>query len=383
MSWLSKRWRLITYSILFLGVACSVPSVSVAQNATVGDRFLPSDGFLGGRLDFADLFNSEAAKLYQFKSAEAWCKEHIGIQLSDVQAIKLAVATPGQTGAMFGAVLRFKQPVALKNLNPKFVQLDQTKKVDGYDCVPITNIPDSVLHQLRDDIIVLATENYLGAVIRSAKGSTGALAKLATHVPHTGQVTILVAVEPIRPIVNGMVQTKIEDIPSPLVPLTQLADLLEAIAFRLDVENKTTGLQLTMLATDEDAAEKVKDIVNDAINLGRKIFLSQMQEKFQNDGAGLDVAKTRETKADAERIANRFAQALTPKRSGRSVTISGSPLGRPRDTRCSDRDVDACSQVRARRGGRSSERKQVTPNRTRALQLSSRARRASQANVSR
>ncbi len=310
--------------VALLAIVAMVPTPVVQAQGEkarhVSSEFIPVDGMATGLLNPARVLASPSLKMFPTEIADAWCIENIGIPLKDVESIKLVVATPGPSDAMFGGIFQFGKNVDLKTLHPQF--LGDEVEVDGHACIEFNGPPGVVLHQLRPDAIVIASKNYLDSVIKSKSGqATAPLQKYAEGAVHDGQLTLLIAVEPVRPLITGLLQSQMDQIPPPFVEFTEIPELLDAILLQLDIENTENGLKLVMLGVDDASTKRLEEILLNGLDMARIITLSQMSAELDRQEGAVPQAMKRYM----ERMADKVVGAMTPKREGRRLTIE-SPL---------------------------------------------------------
>ncbi len=310
-----------TVAIVLMAVACGVPSAVTAQEdvtgqQTLGSKFIPVDGMGTAVASPARLLRSKTLVMYPTEIADGWGIENVGVPLSKISSAQLVVAAPGPSDAMFAVVFKFTEPVAIKSLSDKFV--GDAIDVDGHDCFRMNGPPGVVIHQLAADTIVVASNNYLDSVLRAkADQANGPLAKLANTTTHSGHLTILFAVEPIRPLIMGLVQSVSNQIPPPLAEFTAIPELLDAVTLRVNVDDQDRAFELSLLAGDEEAAERLEQIINNAIAMGSQIALAQTLQQIEGEGA-VPAAMRKYV----NRMADKIVTAATPRRNGSTVSIS-------------------------------------------------------------
>ena len=146
----------------------------------------------------------------------------------------------------------------------------------------------------------------------------GALAELADTVAHTGQFSLLATMEPTRPMVMDLLQSQANLIPPPMQGIMRVPELLDAITVSIDMNNTNASQRLTMLATDDNAARELQQILSQSIAMGRQLVVSNMVVDVPGDDP-VAVASRKYT----ERIADQIMESMTPKKSGSKLTIEG------------------------------------------------------------
>jgi hypothetical protein len=313
----------IKSALVFSCLAVTLSGSPATAQEKLGSQFIPFDAIASILISPAAITDSPATQLYPHEIAEAWCLDNIGFAPKDCESIKFVTAMPGPAGAMAAAIIKMKIDFAITDLNPQVIGNGEMIDVEGRKCIEVPGAPGVVIHQFDSKTAIMATQDWLDNVINVADGNpNGALAQLADKAPHAGHLTALVAIEPVRPVVNGFLQSIINQIPPPFVEFTEIPNLLDAVLIRVNLDDQDAGLDLTMLATDEDAAQELLTIVDNGMKFARQMALMQV-------AAGIDGNDPVQAAAQAyfDRMADQTIEKLTPKREGRRLSLSASPGG--------------------------------------------------------
>ncbi len=311
-----------------LGLAFFLPGVCNTTNAQddaqkLGSQFIPFDGIATVLLSPSAVLSSPATQLYPHEIAEAWCLDNIGVSPKDCDSIKFITAMPGPAGPMAALVVKMNKDFSVTDLHPQLIGDGSMIEIDGRNCIPVPGSGGVVIHQLDSKTAILATQDWLDNVIAVATGNqNGALANLADKAPHSGHLTALVSIAPVRPVINGFLQSQINQIPPPFVEFTKIPDLLDAVLIRINLDDQEHGLNLTLLARDEDSAKEMQTIIADGLNLGRQIAMQQVMQNVQGDDSIQEASQ-----AYANRMADLILERLTPQRTGRRLSLSASTSG--------------------------------------------------------
>ncbi len=299
--------------------AVSPLSLHGQEQRKLGSQYIPIDGFATAVLNPIEVLESPNLEYMPREIVDAWCIETVGVPVSKVESARIVVGTPGPSDALFGLVVKFTEKVDIEKFNPALFGGEMKKvDIDGHACIQFAD-PGVVAHQLADDTLVLASSKYIDSVLRSADGGNdAALQKYAKVVTHNGQLAILIAVEPVRPIVNGLLQSIGPQIPPPFMPFTSIPDHLDAILVRLDVNDLDTGINLVLLAKDEVSANTLEEILRDGLTMGRMMAVAPMEMQLDMQEGAVPQAM----KKYVNRMADRMVTQLTPKREGRRLTIN-------------------------------------------------------------
>jgi hypothetical protein len=316
----TNRWLAFAASVLVVSLPLHHAEAQTA-GGMLGDQYIPSDGIAAIVVSPAELMSSEATELYPWEIAEAWCLDNVGFSPKICDSVRLVTASPGPSGPMAAVVVKLNQPFKVESLNPQLIRLDESVDVDGYKCYAIAGPPGVVFHQPDDKTIIVASTNYLESVMDAADGGQQSqLCDLSKVVKHDGHATVVLAIEPIRPMVNGMLQAFANQLPPPIQPFAELPNLLDAVLIRLNLDDSDAGAQLAMLAVDDASAEKIESLVDDAVQMGRGIAMAQLQQNIRDEGPVPDA-----TMSYADRIADRIAGLAKPERNGKRLLYTASP----------------------------------------------------------
>ena len=301
-------------------LALLFPRPAFAQEK-VGSDFIPFDGIAVIVLNPAAILSSPSTQLYPHEIAEAWALDNVGLSAKDCQSIKFVAAMPGPAGPMAALVVKMNSDFSIKDLHPQIIGQGEMIDVNGRQCIQIAG--GALLHQLDSKTAILATADWLDNVIKAAEGNpNGTLANLADETSHAGHFSVLVSIEPVRPIVNGFFRSQIDQIPPPFVEFTRIPDLLDAVVISVDLEDSDAGMKLILLATDEDAAKEMQTIVVDGLNLGKMIAMQQAMSDLNGDDPTEEAMREY-----VQRVGNLAVDRLTPQLSGRRLTLTASPGG--------------------------------------------------------
>ena len=293
---------------------------SAQEPKAIGDAFLPTDAAATMIMRVSETLSSPQTELYPIEIANSWCQQNIGMTAEDIETVQVITAVPGPTGPMVAAVIRLKQDFNLAQVNAEMVNAKHPVDVDGNACYPINAPLPAMLHEYDKRTIILATPNYMDSVIRAGTDDRvlGPLAELADATPPSGQVSLLISMEPVRPIAINLLQNAGDQIPPPLQGLAQLPNLVDAMVLSIDIGNTKAGQRLTMLASDASAAKELERTLNNGI-LSVRDMLLQIAIADVNQDDPVAAASQQYMK----RVADHMVKVITPRQSGREVIIEG------------------------------------------------------------
>lgn len=317
--------RSISYALAILTTAACflfTPLQTWAQEnkKSIGNEFIPVDAVGTAVVSVADSLANPKMKLYPIEVMDAWCLENIGIAAQAIDTIQVIAAVPGPTGPMMAAVIRTNQDCDLSNMSPDMVNHETPISLDGRTCYPLNVPAPALIHQFDSKTVLVATENYLVSVLEAATDDRplGALAELADTVSHTGQFSLVTAMEPTRPMLMSLIQSQINQIPPPMRSLIRVPELVDAVTVSIDMNNPDASQRLTMTASDGNAARELQHILTQSIAMGRDLMVSNMVAELDGDDP-VAIASRKYT----ERIADHMVESLTPQQRGNEVTIEG------------------------------------------------------------
>jgi len=287
----------------------------------IGSDYIPSDAMLTAVLSVSNTLKSPSFEMYPVEIVEAMGKENIGVSPSEVDRVKVIVGVPGPNPPMVAVVFFLNHDLALGDLKEGLIDLEAPLTIDSKPCYPLKTSPDMIFHLKDPRTLILASANYMESVLDA--GETGApkgvLATLSGATPHHGNLSVLLAVEPVRPMVNGFIQFQSQQIPPEFRDLTKIPDLLDAMLVQLDLDNTESGFRVVMLAADEESSDELLAITEKSIEKGRQMGVAAMTEDMQGDDAVAEASRQY-----VNRMADQITGILKPVQQGRRLTIQTS-----------------------------------------------------------
>lgn len=316
--------------ILGLGVNSFQPSLADAQqrgaiateSSILGSRFIPGDAVLVGEVKIAATLASPQMEMYPVEVIDAWASQYLGLTAKQLESLRLVVSAPGTAEPQFGMVLTASQGMQLGKAGSDLFDLQSPIRVNQHECYPVVDAPGVVVHQLDAKTLIIATEDYIDAILRASKQTSGrgVLAKLADSTSVRGTATVVASVEPIRPLAIGMTQAMAPQIPPPLQPFTDLPVLLDAVLLGFDMEDSDGTVEISLQATDESSATKLNGLITNGLEIGRQIALSEMVSELDpNDPMANAMLKY------LERISGLLVSSVSPRQEGERLTLKISP----------------------------------------------------------
>ena len=291
--------------------------VAQTNQKVVGKDYLPADAIATAVVTVSDTMASPAAELYPTEVADAWCKQNFGVEARDIIHAKLVVGAPGPIGPMFGCVLRLKADFDVKNINPEMVDAQNAVDIDGHTAYALNGMPGMFLCAQNPRTVLFGSESYLPSMLLAANGvPNGALGRLAESTQHTGTLTAMTVVEPMRPMINGLLQMQAEQLPPQFSKFLRIPNLIDAVLMRMDLQNPEEGMQVVMVAGDEAKADECLDTLKEGMRLGQQMFLAQMNQ------AATDDSVMQATAQYMQRLSDHYVDMMTPAQEGKRLTIT-------------------------------------------------------------
>jgi hypothetical protein len=283
----------------------------------VGKDYLPADAIATAVVTVSDTMESSAAELYPTEVADAWCKQNFGVEARDIIQAKLVVGALGPVGPMFGCVLRLKADFDVKNINPDMLDIQNSVDIDGNTAYGLRGMPGMVMCAKDPRTVLVGSGSYVPNMLLAENGvPNGVLGKRADSTQHKGTLTAVTVVEPIRPMINGLLQVQVEQVPPPFVKFLRLPNLIEALLIRMDLQNPEDGMRLVMVAGDEAKATECLDTLNEGMRLGQQMLLAQVNQAAADDPVAQATTKY------MQRLSEHYVEMMTPQQEGRRLTIT-------------------------------------------------------------
>ncbi|MDF1844518.1 MAG: DUF1559 domain-containing protein [Rubripirellula sp.] len=309
--------RLATLAVAVATLSLATIAVAQTERSRIGDAFLSPDALATIVVSVSDTMASPAAELYPTEVADAWCEQNFGIAARDINQIQVIVGNPGPNGPLGGAVISFNADFDAKRLNPQMVDTQQPIDVDGNTAYEIAAMPGMVMYAKDPRTVLVASENYLTVMLGAeSEKSTGPLARMAATIPQAGNLTVMTLIEPMRPMINGLVQMQSEQIPDPFRGFTRIPDLIDAVVMRVDIGDPEEEMKLVMVAGDEAKADECLDTMKQGMQAGQEMLLAQMTQGLNSDdpvGAA--------TSQYMQRLSDHYIGMMTPRKDGLRLTI--------------------------------------------------------------
>ncbi len=245
-------------------------------------------------------------------------KKDYGIDPLQINEI-VAIAEPGQAMLpTWGVVLQMAAPLAQgKVLGPLW---DQTTdgQLDGKPYRKGTGPMAMSIFSPDGHTLLVASDPLLKKMLSNhAAPKDGRMAKVLARVSEPPDVTAILLVEPVRPLLA--IPLAMFPLPPPYEDAKKLPDLLTSVGLKASLIGNTS-MTLSLKANDEAAAQQAEEIID-------KLLAGAQQQMTAQTAAQPPAADDPVAQASAQyskRMTERMLKALHPVRTGHTLTVSNS-----------------------------------------------------------
>ena len=261
------------------------------QLQTLMLKHVPDDAVFAALAMPRSVLTHESMEMLPTEVLTAVGEKEFGIDPLDIEAALIVVAPPVAGPPEIGVVLKMNDESA-------------TLK-DG---------ADATVCGAENGIIVAASGNAMGEkLISSVEGDLCALARSMNSA--NMDLTAALDVEKIRPMAMGIVANT-PPLPPPFEPLKQAPELVQRIDLRVRATRNQIA-EIRFVGNNEADAERLEELVGDAMDAGRAMLMQQLQDQLKSDDA-IEVASSQY----ASRIMNKVFEDLRPSRNGESLAFA-------------------------------------------------------------
>lgn len=309
-----------------LTATLTLTASSFAQEQTeIGGDWIPFDAMTTVLIKPAAMMSSESTELYPWEVLEAWSLDNVGLSLRDCESIKVVVPVPGPGVFSVSMIVKMKSEFDASKLNEQIIGDGTMIDVGDQKCYLMPDSPRVVVHQFDAKTLVISSEDYLDNVVAVAGGNAnGELAMLANASEAGDHISVLFAVEPVRAMIMGFVGMMGPQVPPPFQDFLNIPELLDAVLIQVSMDDTDAGIALSLIATDEPAAEELQEKIINGLQMARQIATQQALADVNDTNDPIQAA----TAEYAARIGQMILDALIPVQDGRKITFAaGFPTG--------------------------------------------------------
>ncbi|WP_153556026.1 DUF1559 family PulG-like putative transporter [Roseimaritima sediminicola] len=287
-----------------------------AQRTAFSGAFIPPDAAVAGFVSPRAIMTAPELRMMPVEIIQAQAIAETGVDPLHIEQVTFVAGLPGPNGPPAAVIIQFTQDYAISDLNPRLLLDTEPLQMDDREVYPLEGPPGTVLHRRDGRTWILATGGYLEDVLTAAE-TQGQLSKLVTRVPNQGGVTVVSVMEPVRPMITGMLKQDADQMPPALRDLTDFAEWTDALVVNVQPRGLLDmQVMAVALCTDEAAASNLEAALNGALDFGRDEFRRQMGRDVDPE----DPIQLATLKYYA-RISQQFSDALRPQRTGNRVTL--------------------------------------------------------------
>ncbi len=292
---------------------------AASAGVAIPTAMVPADALATVAIHPQEILAAPELKMLPIEIADASMLEHIGVSLLHIDSITGFINTPDPVGVEFGVLIRLTQDLDSGRLNRERFA-GPAEQVAGYTAIPLADIPGAYLHRVDPRTFVVATPQYLDAMLGS-DGATGPLAALLSERQRRTPIFSAMMLEPVRDEINSVTAPQAANLPPPLVGLMRIPNLSEAIMLESDLVSSGFS-RLTIVANHADDASEIAGILDGALQFGKDIAMFQAFQGVNGDGPVADA-----TRSYFQRLGNEITAMLTPEQSGRELFVQLDSLG--------------------------------------------------------
>ncbi len=317
---MNHSMRLIACTLCAL--ALTLPTVwaqdapDAATRRFLSNQFIPSDAMLAVFGSPKDILSGPELEIMPVEILQAQMLEMLGVDPLHIQNVKIVAGVPGPAGPPAGAVFELTQDYDVTDLNPRMFLAPDPQDAAGREVYLIDGPPGAVLHRHDARTFIVGIGGYLESML-DANNEDGQLPQLVSKIPDQGGVTAVAVMEPVRPLLTGMLKQNADQFPPQLQDVVRLPELTNAVVLNFQPRGLMNAqAMLVALCTDEAAATDMETILNQSIDFSRDQFRQEMSRNADSEDPIQQA-----TIQYFNRISTLFSDMMRPKRTGNRLTI--------------------------------------------------------------
>lgn len=285
----------------------------------VNGKYVPPQAIAVINLHPRAFLSQRSLRLMPLEMFRVSWKKEFGVDPLQIQQIKIVSEGVGPTGPMFGAVVQMAEPAVIETLQTEFVDDEPHATIDGKAFHAVNGQPGLLFHLVDPQTALIGRQETLTHMLQ-ASGDEPPVAPLLDQMEGSDQVVSLLVIEPIRPMLEALLDQQLqfaaEVLPPSVLGLRELPALTDHIVFRVSAGDRFAA-QLAFVAVDDEAAERLETLLVAAMADLREAFVQQVTSDFLGD-----VDETEAMLAFAMRVSGEIVTALKPTRAGNRVNIA-------------------------------------------------------------
>lgn len=285
----------------------------------VSGKYVPPQAIAVINLHPRAFFSQRALRLMPLELIRASGQQQFGVDPLQIQQIKVVIEGVGPMGPMLGAVVQMAEPAVIESLQTEFVDDEPLATIDEKVFHAVDGPPGMLFHLVDPQTALIGMQEPLTHMLQ-ANGEEPPVAPLLDQVEGSDHLVAILAIEPIRPMLEAVLDQQLqiaaEVLPPAVLGLRELPALTDHIVFRASAGDGFAA-QLAFVAVDDAAAERLEALLVAAMADLRTAIVQQV-----NSSDFGDVAATEAMHAFALRVSGEIVAALTPTRAGNRVSIA-------------------------------------------------------------
>ena len=292
------RWPTTVICTAALICLTTVSSSLIAQDAANESsngrsiRFIPPDAMIVVDIRPREILTHESSWFMPTEILEAWCDETLGVQVANIDSIRAISPMVNPEVPAAGIVIEFASDVAIGDLKPGLVDLENEMSVAGRTCYAIDGGNGlALLHAATPRRWIVGTASYLPAVFNAAEadasigGPSSTVIELIQKLPKEGIAQFTIDLKPLRPLMMAGIMTNADEIPPAAGRLPELVNLVDAVTSTasMNLTDMMTYGSWTIWANDDAAADEIEVIIEQTVNEVASMMVSMAMQSIEGD----------------------------------------------------------------------------------------------------
>jgi len=227
------------------------------------------------------LLTCEATKMLPVEVISASCLKELGFDPVNIKSVLVSATPPLAGPPNYSVVLELTEHVELTSLSPSIIQHTIPGNLKGQDYLQSQHPALPSFYWIDDTTLLVAPEQTLGQLLSGNKRELDSFAKeLATG--SADDLLLLVNVAMLRPLIQMGLSQVASDLPPALQGLMELPDHLEQIRAKISISG-AGPVELSCTANDAEAADRVEELLDEAIGFYRKTAANQAEKMLASE----------------------------------------------------------------------------------------------------
>lgn len=304
----------------FAGIACLLLSQSVLLAQPIDLKYVPEGGMAAVVVHPQQMLTREVFEFYPTEVLSAWSQETLGANGMEMESAVL-ILLPNLGGSptpVEGAgIFRFSQALAQDQVIEKLKTEKHSEQVIGGKKAYVYEEELDPMHSFAfadEQTILFGSKPALQKMLTETPGEDDALIQRLKPLDRSMDIVGVAPIKPFRLFLPLLDQL---GIPPQLEKYKEIPKLLDTVQVHVQLEAVQT-FELTLIANDEAAAQKLEQLFQEAIMMGKQIAEAQLTNElpFKDDP---EMAAA--TQAWMQRLMKLGEERLSPKRQGDRLVL--------------------------------------------------------------